>query len=108
MTPFSGFALALAVGILGIALWRTHQLRMQVKRIKAAAQAFVRGETAVRIDPSYGVLSSVEVAFNEMTARVEHDIQVLKSGQAELERLVATDRLTGVGNRRAFEQLTLR
>lgn len=53
-----------------------------------------------------GPLARVSRAFNEMVSHVEKDILAFKSSQVELEHLVTTDRLTGVGNRRAFDQLT--
>ena len=105
MTLLSATLLLLAAGILGIIVWRSRQLQQQAMRIQEAAQAITRGDASARVELRRGPLGDAGVAFNEMAAQVEHEVRALKSAQAELERLVATDRLTGVGNRRAFEQL---
>ena len=106
MSILSVILLLLAVRILGITLWRHRQLRQQSTRLQEAAQSITRGVTSARARLRSGPLVAASLAFDEMAAQVELDIRTLKSTQAELERLVATDRLTGVGNRRAFEQLT--
>ncbi len=106
MSLLPSLLIAFATGLLAVTFWRYCQLRRQAIRIQEAALAITRGDTSARVDASQGLLPDVGAAFNEMATQVEHELRTLKTTQAELERLVATDRLTGVGNRRAFEQLT--
>jgi diguanylate cyclase (GGDEF)-like protein/hemerythrin-like metal-binding protein len=105
MNATSILLLALVGIIVGAAL---HFLRMakQTARIEEAAQAIVQGDTSARVQLDAGPLARVGRAFNVVAAQLEKDIVGYKSSQVELEHLVTTDRLTGVGNRRAFDQLT--
>ncbi len=91
--------------ISGGLLLRDCTLRRRARRILQAAEAIARGDLSARVDMGHGPLSDVGRAFDHMASRVDQENRALKSTQAELERLVATDRLTGVGNRRAFDQL---
>src|SRR5512142_2105404 len=93
--------LSLALGVLGGVFLRNLKMRQPTVRILRAAEAIARGDTSARALVRNGPLSEVARAFDEMASRIEES----KATQAELERLVATDRLTGVGNRRAFDQL---
>jgi diguanylate cyclase len=106
MNATSILILGLVIGIIVGAT--SHRLRMakQATRIEEAAQAMVRGDTAARVQLETGPLARVGRAFNEVASQLEKDIIGYKSSQVELEHLVTTDRLTGVGNRRAFDQLT--
>jgi len=106
MSTTSVLLLALVVGIIvGAAL---HYLKMakQTAQIEAAAQAIVQGDTSARAQLDNGPMARVGRAFNLVAVQLEKDIIGYKSSQVELEHLVTTDRLTGVGNRRAFDQLT--
>jgi len=106
MNSTSVLLLALIIGVIvGAAL---HFLRVakQAARIEAAARAIVQGDTSARVQLDTGPLARVGRAFNVVAAQLEKDIISYKSSQVELEHLVTTDRLTGVGNRRAFDQLT--
>ena len=106
MNSTSVLLLALIIGVIvGAAL---HFLRVakQAARIEAAARAIVQGDTSARVQLDTGPLARVGRAFNVVAAQLEKDIISYKSSQVELEHFVTTDRLTGVGNRRAFDQLT--
>lgn len=106
MNATSVLILGLVIGIVvGVAL---HCLRItkQAAEIEQAAKAIVQGDTTARVQLATGPLARIGRAFNEVASQLEKDIVGYKSSQVELEHLVTTDRLTGVGNRRAFDQLT--
>jgi diguanylate cyclase len=106
MNAISVILLALAIGVIVGATLHFLRMTKQAAQFEAAAQAIVRGDTSARIRLDTGTLARAARAFNEMASRLEKDIGAYKSSQMELEHLVTTDRLTGVGNRRAFDQLT--
>lgn len=106
MNATSLLLLAMVVGIIVGEALRFLKLARQTAQIEEAAQSIVQGDTSARVQLDTGPLARVGRAFNLVAAQLEKDISGYKSSQVELEHLVTTDRLTGVGNRRAFDQLT--
>jgi len=106
MNATSVLLLALVIGITVGAALRYLKMAKHTAQIEAAAHAIVQGDTSARVHLDTGPLARVGRAFNVVAAQLEKDIIGYKSSQVELEHLVTTDRLTGVGNRSAFDQLT--
>lgn len=90
-----------AVVYLAIRQFKTAE---QVRRLNDAAAALGRGDRNARAALTHGPLAQFGQTFDDMATLMTHEIRVLRDSQRELELLVATDRLTGVGNRRHFEQ----
>lgn len=99
-------ALAQIVLLVLVVLLVLRQLRTaeQLRRLNDAAAALGRGDRNARAGLTEGPLSRFGQAFDDMATLMTREIRSLRDSQRELEQLVATDRLTGVGNRRHFEQ----
>jgi len=106
MNTTSLLLLAVVVGIIVGGALHWLWTAVQAARLEATAQAISQGDTSARAQLDNGPLARVGLAFDEMASKLEKDILAFKDSQVELEHLVTTDRLTGVGNRRAFDQLT--
>lgn len=94
-------ALLLALVLLVLRHVRTTE---QLRRIGDAASALARGDRHARARISGGPLARFGQLFDDMATLLTTEIRNLRESQKELEQLIATDRLTGVGNRRSFEQ----
>src|SRR5512138_1878505 len=103
----SGFVLLqlLLLAALILLLTRHFRTKEQLRSLMEAAQAIARGDRLTRSRLSEGPLAPFGQTFDDMVTLLSNEIRSLRSAQRELEQLVATDRLTGVANRRHFEQL---
>ncbi|MFP6686712.1 MAG: diguanylate cyclase [Polyangiaceae bacterium] len=116
----SGAALLLAITMLliGVSLHFLHG-RLVGKRLSALAQTavtFGKGTLATRADTTGSdEISELAGSFNKMASELEiytHDLEhlvtertaQLEEANVELERLATTDQLTGLCNRRHFDQ----
>jgi diguanylate cyclase (GGDEF)-like protein/hemerythrin-like metal-binding protein len=84
--------------------WRFSFVSKQAVRLRTTAQAIKEGDTLARAQLSRGPLASLGESFDEMAEHVHQKIASLMAACSELEYMVQTDRLTGVGNRRAFDK----
>jgi diguanylate cyclase (GGDEF)-like protein/hemerythrin-like metal-binding protein len=95
------------LSLLVVLLIRHFRTAEQLRRLTDAASAISRGDRQARAALSNsGPLGEFGQTFDNMAGLVANEIRSLRATQRELEQLVATDRLTGVGNRRQFEQQT--
>lgn len=76
----------------------------QLRRLSDTAAAIARGDRQARCALPNGPLAQFSHDFDDMATLLSNEIRSLRATQRELEQLVDTDRLTGVGNRRQFEQ----
>jgi diguanylate cyclase (GGDEF)-like protein/hemerythrin-like metal-binding protein len=76
----------------------------QLRRLSDTALAIARGDRQARCALPKGPLAQFSRDFDDMAMLLNNEIRSLRATQRELEQLIATDRLTGVGNRRQFEQ----
>jgi len=76
----------------------------QLRRLSDTALAIARGDKLARCGLLNGPLAQFGSNFDDMVTLLSNEIRSLRANQRELEQLIATDRLTGIGNRRQFEQ----
>ncbi len=108
LTALDRWTFGLDVMALGIALLATallaRRLALPLVRLRAAADAFAGGDLAVRSGVSGGgEVGSLGRAFDAMAERLESQVVEIAVAQRELSMMAKTDRLTGVGNRRYFD-----
>ncbi|MGE5788083.1 MAG: diguanylate cyclase [Myxococcales bacterium] len=97
------FQLLLLVAVFLLVLRHARTME-QLRRIGDAASALARGDRHARARISEGPLARFSQLFDDMATLLTTELRSLKETQKEIEQLIATDRLTGVGNRRLFEQ----
>lgn len=105
--PLLAIAVATQVALLLLLFWlvrRQIQIADQIRQLADTARSVSRGDRQSRSTLSGGPLDEFGRIFDDMLALLGNEIRSLRGTQRELEQLVATDRLTGVGNRRLFEQ----
>ena len=76
----------------------------QVSCLRDTIAELSQGSRLARCAAFRGPMAELTREFNDMVTLLSNEIRSLRDTQRELEQLVATDRLTGVGNRRQFEQ----
>jgi diguanylate cyclase (GGDEF)-like protein/hemerythrin-like metal-binding protein len=86
------------------ALWHLYQVTEQLEQLSEVARSTMQGDRHTRTNLSSGPLAHFGRELNDMVTVLCTENRNLKATQRELEQLVSTDRLTGVGNRRSFEQ----
>ena len=96
--------LMLSIVATALVWWRFRRVARQAFKLRVAADAIVGGDVLARANLSRGPLSPVGKSFDNMVEHVHGELSALQATQLELDRLVLTDRLTGLGNRRAFDQ----
>jgi diguanylate cyclase (GGDEF)-like protein/hemerythrin-like metal-binding protein len=99
-----GLGQLVALSLLAVLLLRHFRTAEQLRHLTDAAAAISQGDRLARCTMSNGPLAEFGRAFNDMVTLLANEIRSLRATQRELEQLVATDRLTGIGNRRYFEQ----
>lgn len=76
----------------------------QVHQLERALEALTRGDRSRRVELNDGPLARIGIALDRFAEVNEERLDHAESTQSELEELVTRDRLTGVGNRRHFDQ----
>jgi diguanylate cyclase (GGDEF)-like protein/hemerythrin-like metal-binding protein len=91
--------------LLALTILAVNRIRLvdQSRRLKEASSAIAHGDRNARASLSTGPLDDLGQTFDDMVTILTNEIRDLRATQRELEQLVATDRLTGVANRRQFE-----
>lgn len=92
------------VGAGGAALWHHLRLAASLRTLIQVLQALGAGDWSARAGLTRGPLSAIAPKLDALASSVEQQLFEFRLSQTELEHLVVTDRLTGVGNRRAFDQ----
>jgi diguanylate cyclase (GGDEF)-like protein/hemerythrin-like metal-binding protein len=92
--------------LFGILLVVQHvRTRAAVRRLEAKIRTMTRENKTLAPPPAApGPLRSIEDAIVQFARKLYRELADAEFAQSELEQLVSLDRLTGVGNRRHFEQ----
>lgn len=106
MVAYAFSALAVVLGTALVLLFRLRQVTHQAIKLRSCLQAFAEGNLQTRAQFRTGPLLDVGDTFDTMAAEVARQLSQLEKSRLALEDLAGTDRLTGVGNRRAFDQTT--
>lgn len=97
---------AIGLALVLIAIRLAASVIRPVGALSRAAQSVADGNTEIRLDEPRGApeLADLTRAFNQMTHHLHVQRQELERQNHELQRLSVTDDLTGVFNRRYFEE----
>jgi diguanylate cyclase (GGDEF)-like protein/hemerythrin-like metal-binding protein len=86
------------------ALWFLHRWSASTNRLTNVLHALSKGQWSARAALEKGPLQALGEQLDALASATERELAELRASRSELECLVSTDRLTGVGNRRAFDQ----
>lgn len=97
--------LAFVTCSISIGVWSQARLRRRMARLASVAEAIRDGEYSSRSDESgHDSIASVARSINEMAAHIDRNLQRLRSSENQIREIAYRDPLTGLPNRRLFEE----
>jgi diguanylate cyclase (GGDEF)-like protein len=101
-------ALVMATSLLVAAValhYAVTKITRPIRELVAATKALGAGRMDVEVAiPDIGELSELATSFNQMVSRLRDSQESLSRASEELSRLAAKDGLTGIANRRQFDE----
>ncbi|MDX1644407.1 MAG: GGDEF domain-containing protein [Thermoanaerobaculia bacterium] len=98
--------LVVILGVVLIGLWSQARARRRLARLASVAEAIQSGDFTARCDESGGdSIASVAGSINRMAAHIDATLAQLRESEDRIREVAYRDPLTGLPNRRLFEEL---
>ncbi len=92
--------------VLALGLWTIHRMNSRLTRLVEVAEAIERGNYTVRsAESGRDPVGLQAAALNRVAARVQSVLDEQEAAEDKLRRLARHDQLTGLPNRKLFEEL---
>ena len=92
--------------VLALGLWTIHRMNSRLTRLVEVAEAIERGNYTVRsAESGRDPVGLQAAALNRVAARVQSVLDEQEAAEDQLRRLARHDQLTGLPNRKLFEEL---
>jgi diguanylate cyclase (GGDEF)-like protein len=97
---------AFAALALALSLWTIHRTKTRLSRLAAVTEAIERGDYGTRSTESGNDSVGLQAAaVNRVASRIQAVVDELETAEKEVLRMARFDALTGLPNRRLFEEL---